>query len=1042
MNGTWRVSLSVVAGLIVLGTLAGFADTNVWEGVSSTNWATGTSWVGGAAPADDTTSDTAHFTAASSSQPLLTANRSVQSVVFDRSTTVEGTNYTLSLATSGTRLTVRNGSTVSMNTSVGTYGGNNYLDAGSRLLFNRNAPYGGTYYVSGNASVEYLGPNMSQFNYGVRHMGTGQVNFNGTLGGDFKMNLHDYVTLTIGTNASVGSSGSNFIGSYNTNTIIVQKNFDIRSSNSSGALNVGVEASYKNRTAVSTLQTGTNTLSVNAVTFCGITGVTGNNPKLVLDGGKLQVGGTSSTAVKGLLMTLHDGTLNTANTAYGVQDGITVTVGSTTNGGLIQVDGCSTFSHVSAVKGNPGALLQLTNTIALVNNGIFTNINTATTTAYTGLVVEADATLGGTGTFYMAANGTTNNAKFALVSGHVSPGLSNTVGTLTVTCSNLTWNSDGTSASYWTWTLANGAADKLMVNGDFKKGTGIKWFFDLQGATQRGTYVVAEWTGTTDFAANDFDVVNGQGKFTIVGKQLILTSGATIVWEGSSSTVWSQNAAWSGGVAPADNTAQDTALFTSDSLGLEPGLTASRSVHDVVFARDTTVNGGAAYALTLTNGATRLTVSNNKTVTMNVKVNSTGGDNYLGSGSRLIFNQGAPAGGIYYLADNSSKVEFKAANIAGFSNGSNCRGAGEALFDGTITSNLRMGMFDTTKLTMGANAELSNGTGIDYLATFGTNTVVLQKNVDLRHSTRGGGLRVGVDAVWKSRTVKTTLAADGYALSVNALMFCGISGVTGLNPMLIMDGGKLQLGGTSAAAAYKGLLLTDHGGDLNNGVAGVNTQEGIIVTLGATAKGGVIQVDERSTFSHVSAVNKNPGGELHLTNTVTLINNGVFTNINTKSTTAYTGLFVAQDATLGGTGAFYMAANGTTNNAKFAVISGHLSPGLSNTVGTLTVVCSNLTWNSVNSDASRWTWTLGPQSASDKLFIDGDFKKGTGSTFTFDMQGARQWGRFTLVEWTGANVGFSASDFEALNSSKGTISIEDKKLIFTVLSPGTMIRVY
>lgn len=412
-----------------------------------------------------------------------------------------------------------------MNVDVASTGGTENLGSGSTLVYGRNAPVGGTYNLSDNARLEFRGSNMNAFNYNPIFNGTGEVLFDGTISADLRMLLFDTVKLTIGTNAMVtGMAGSiTLLSAFGANTIVAQKNFDLRPNNSSGALNVGVDPNYKNRTVKTTLQTGTNTLSVNAVKFCGISGISGRNPQLLMDGGTLQVGGGSATALKGLLLTLHDGSLN-GGSGLDTQERITVTLGSTANGGLIQVDDRSTFSHVSTYYGNPGALLQLTNTVTLINNGVFTNINTLNTSVYTGLVVEADATLGGSGSFYMAANGTANNAKHAVISGHLSPALSNTVGTLTVTCSNLTWNSSSASASAWTWTLGNDlASDKLLINGNFKKGTGTKFYFDIQDWKRGGTYPLVEWTGVNEgFVGDDFELLNGNGRFSISGKQLLL----------------------------------------------------------------------------------------------------------------------------------------------------------------------------------------------------------------------------------------------------------------------------------------------------------------------------------------------------------------------------------------------------------------------------------------------------------------------------------------------------------------------------------------
>jgi hypothetical protein len=505
------------------------AATNVWEGVVSTNWATGTSWVGGAAPANNVYQDTARFTSASSSDPFLVGgNRSVHSVIFERSVTVnpDATLRALFLTNGATRLTISPDCVVTMNVNLASTGGTGILGAGSRLIFRQNVPPGGIYALGDGARLEYLGSNMSQFNYHTYYKGTGEMLFNGTLAGDFRVHLQDAVALTFGPNASVTTVGDiNFIGAYGTNMIAIQKNVDFRASPQTGSLNVGVEGTLKNRTAKTTVQSGAYTLAVNAVKFCGMQDngglIKGTNPQLLLDGGLLQVGGSGSAAPKGLLLTDHVGNLNQTTANWIAQDGVTVTLGSTASGGVIRVDAASTFSHVMSGNRNPGALMLLTNTVTLVNNGVFTNINTKSTDVLTGLVVAANATLGGAGTFEMGNYGTTNNAKYTFVSGHLAPGETNAIGTLTVSCKSLTWNSSGAVASSWNFGLSGASqSDTLVVNGDFKKGNSSdnKYYFDLAGFDylKGGAYTLVTWTGSMDFSSADFARADGgRGVFRI-----------------------------------------------------------------------------------------------------------------------------------------------------------------------------------------------------------------------------------------------------------------------------------------------------------------------------------------------------------------------------------------------------------------------------------------------------------------------------------------------------------------------------------------------
>jgi hypothetical protein len=447
----------------------------------------------------------------------------------------DATLRALFLTNGATRLTISPDCVVTMNVNVVSAGGTGILGAGSRLVFRRDVPYGGIYTLGDGARLEYLGSNMNLFNYHTYYKGTGDIFFNGTLSSDFRVHLQESAVLTFGPNASITTVGDyNFIGAYGTNTITLQKNFDLRASNLTGSLNVGVEGILKNRTAKTTLQTGAYTLAVNSVRFCGLDdggGIKGVNPQLIMDGGLLQVGGGSSTAIKGLLLTDHGGTLNNSNVSFTGKDGITVTLGSTASGGVIRVDTWSTFSHVMTGNRNPGALLLLTNTVTLVNNGVFTNINSKSTVSLTGLVVAAGATLGGAGTFEMGDYGTTNNAKYAFISGHVAPGETNAIGTLTVSCKSLTWSSSSAVASSWNLGLSGASqSDTLAVTGDFKKGNSSdnKYYFDFAGFDypKGGAYTLVTWTGSTDFSSADFARADGgRGVFRIDAgaKSLTLT---------------------------------------------------------------------------------------------------------------------------------------------------------------------------------------------------------------------------------------------------------------------------------------------------------------------------------------------------------------------------------------------------------------------------------------------------------------------------------------------------------------------------------------
>jgi autotransporter-associated beta strand protein len=142
----------------------------------------------------------------------------------------------------------------------------------------------------------------------------------------------------------------------------------------------------------------------------------------------------------------------------------------------------------------------------LIINGDFSAASGAVT-------LQAGTTLGGRGVIGGALTAT----------GIVSPG--DGAGTLSV-ANHVTWN--GSVSNPWRWDLATeDGSDLLFVFGDFLKGSGSTYLFDLAGTGEPGTYVVVEWGGATTFAASAFSATNLpaglEAAFSIVGKQLLLT---------------------------------------------------------------------------------------------------------------------------------------------------------------------------------------------------------------------------------------------------------------------------------------------------------------------------------------------------------------------------------------------------------------------------------------------------------------------------------------------------------------------------------------
>jgi hypothetical protein len=110
--------------------------------------------------------------------------------------------------------------------------------------------------------------------------------------------------------------------------------------------------------------------------------------------------------------------------------------------------------------------------------------------------------------------------------GILAPG--NSIGTLTVE-GDVTWNGDAGNA--WQFELGLGdSSDRLLVGGDFLKGTGFDYVFDFQSGAVTGEFVLVQWDeeGMTNFTADDFSYINLgsglSGTFAIDGNQLVFSA--------------------------------------------------------------------------------------------------------------------------------------------------------------------------------------------------------------------------------------------------------------------------------------------------------------------------------------------------------------------------------------------------------------------------------------------------------------------------------------------------------------------------------------
>jgi autotransporter-associated beta strand protein len=262
---------------------------------------------------------------------------------------------------------------------------------------------------------------------------------------------------------------------------------------------------------------------------------------------------------------------------------------------------------------------------------------------------------------------------------------------------------------------------------------------------------------------------------------------------------------------------------------------------------------------------------------------------------------------------------------------------------------------------------------------------------------------------------------------------------------------QIQIGSGTATANTGGATILSSGAgalQFSNSVFNVAVSGGVgtparTLTLGGTNSGantisGVIQNNEANKSISLTKTDAGKwvlGGNNTYSGT-TIISGGTLI-INGDQGDATGAVSVAAGATLGGSGIL----GGST------VINGILSPG--NSIGTLTIE-NNVTWNFTSGNA--WVFelgsagvSLGSPGTSDMLSIDGNFIKGTGSSFTFDFANTGAAGWYQLVSWTGSGATFNSDNFLATNlagSLTGSFHLESDGLYLQVIpEPSTALLI-
>lgn len=262
---------------------------------------------------------------------------------------------------------------------------------------------------------------------------------------------------------------------------------------------------------------------------------TGDGGDTVTNAGTIQhdTGGTAVDLGAG------NDTLNyNGGTITGAIDGGSGTNTLNLGSGVTHNHGVANFQNISISSGSSSLAGIVTGTSVTKGGAgtlVLTGANTYTggTTVTAGTLRASNASGSATGTGPVLVQGGATLAGNGSIAGNLTlegvlaPGNAG-IGQLMVG-GNATWNASPGNA--WQFDLGAGnQSDRLVIGGDFLKGTGTGFIFDFLGSTATGDYILADWAGITTFALSDFSYINLgpelTGNFAFVGSQLNFTVAA------------------------------------------------------------------------------------------------------------------------------------------------------------------------------------------------------------------------------------------------------------------------------------------------------------------------------------------------------------------------------------------------------------------------------------------------------------------------------------------------------------------------------------
>jgi autotransporter-associated beta strand protein len=330
---------------------------------------------------------------------------------------------------------------------------------------------------------------------------------------------------------------------------------------------------------------------------------------------------------------------------------------------------------------------------------------------------------------------------------------------------------------------------------------------------------------------------------------------ANITWTGATNATWSEGANWVGGIAPANSTTTDTAVFDSATYTNQPNSTTARSIAGITIGANST----AAVTINTGNSGNRLAIgsggitmaSGAGSLTMGVEVN----DGVLVNASQTWTNDSASALGWVSMATAGNlgavTLTLTGTGSGGFSQLGNAISQGTNSTLAIVVDYSGAGTVSMIKSnnTFSGGLTIKQGTVLVNLSDPGAGTVTLGFNGGTANATltsaNAGTARSYASAfvLATGHTGALTIASTGAPNSSSyGATFTG--GVTGTNNLIVdatSSGNQNSIQFTTSGLNFTGNLTKR--GDKTAALGAANTFGGI-----ALVEAGTLRLD------HVNAL--------------------------------------------------------------------------------------------------------------------------------------------------------------------------------------------